>query len=126
MTSHILLDKDFFKLFDLKIVEIQENEDEILNIDVSGSEHDERDVFHDLVMNPQISLRVQTELRNFSRRIEIESTRPGEPETHEKLKIRSENEQSFFYKPRKLSFAEKIKVKKITDDLLEKKNHKTE
>ena len=66
MISDVVLGRDFFKLFDLKIVKFEDNtmesKNEILNIDICNSENKMVD---DVIFNEKVHYKLQKELKQI-------------------------------------------------------------
>lgn len=75
----------------------------------------------DLNINPSLCPLDRKHLSDLFMSDYVEPNRPAEPETKFEMKIIVDpNHVPFFYKPRRLSYAEKIAVREIVSDLLDK------
>lgn len=119
MRPNAILGRDFFKEFDLRIVdssnELKFIDNEIFNIDILNLEEKDSD---NLIINPNISTEIKDQLIKIFEITYVQPEKPLEPKVKSELILRLKNDQPFYFKPRRLSFSEKEDVKILVDDLL--------
>lgn len=92
--------------------------EEILNIEPNIFEGNAADA---LDINPMISKKVRDRFERKFRDVYLHSEKPAESKTKTELKLYINEKQPFHFAPRKLSYEEKTKLRKILDDLLARK-----
>lgn len=119
MYSPVSLGRDALRQFGLRMIEgstgYEEAVGEILNIDVEGMSEEK-----EMKINPEVESKHHDRLRKL---YELEYIKPVRPVTHEvkmKLKLILKAHQPFRFTPRRLSYSEKTKLKKIVEVLKKK------
>ncbi|XP_025265055.1 uncharacterized protein LOC112638147 [Camponotus floridanus] len=119
MVYPVVLGRDVLKKFGLGLRKLEVQViDELLNVEVDNP----RDTALDsLGINPEISREAQISLRELFRSEYVEPARSISPKVDMELKLSLTNETPFHFNPRRVSVSEKEKLRKILDDLLERK-----
>lgn len=119
MAYPIMLGRDVLMKFGLGLrkLEIQVI-DELLNVEVDNP----RDTALDsLCINSEISRKAQVSLQELFRLEYVEPAKSISPKVDMELKLSLTNEIPFHFNPRRVSVSEKEKLRKILNDLLERK-----
>lgn len=119
MVNPVVLGRDVLKKFGLGLrkLEIQVI-DELLNVEIDNP-HDT--VLDSLCINPEIPREAQVSLRELFTSEYVEPARSISSKVDMELKLSLTNETPFHFNPRRVSVSEKEKLRKILDDLLERK-----
>jgi len=119
MTSSIILGRDILKKFGLGLRKIENQAiDDVSNIEINDS----LDVISDsLIINNEVSCETQVSLRELFKSEYIEPVRPSNPKVDMELKLYLTDEKPFHFNPRRISAFEKEQLRKILDDLLERR-----
>ncbi|XP_043258037.1 uncharacterized protein LOC122400580 [Colletes gigas] len=124
MTTSAILGRDCIDKFKLKLTDPIADEDqndcisEILKIDVMESGVD---LTESLSVNSEITNADRFKLEKLFETEYVFARRPEEPQCKAELKLQVKDVQPFTFSPRRLSFSEKGQLRKILDNLIEKK-----
>lgn len=123
MSFSAIIGRDILKEFGLSLTisaEVEQSEEiyAIMNIDTVTQKEiisDSLEISNDAAWADKIRL------RELFTKDYVEVTRPEKPSVKAELKLQIENTQPFYYQPRRLSYAEKDQLRKIINDLVDKK-----
>ena len=127
MSSPVVLGRDAFRAFGIVLPKptktpepVLSVDDEfistIMNIDVGRlSEVDK------LSIGSDVDFGVKEALKSDFEKFYLKPERPEKPRTAIDLNLKLKKHEPFNFSPRRLAFSEKIELRKITDDLLERK-----
>lgn len=125
MQAPVILGRDAFKSFDLKLIENVDGYEnansfenavtDILNIDIEVGVFDKCD---DLKINPKIPRLYYDIIKKIFFENYVQPDRPEVPRVNAELRVELREQKPFQFKPIRLSFAEKLKLRKIIDELL--------
>lgn len=124
MTPAVILGRDAFRTFGLGLVKqdhfenkVEDNHlNEIMNIEV-----EDLNVSEMLEINAQIPVESKQQLIDLFTEIYVNSKRPEQPKIKTTLRLRLKEHKPFHCTPRRLSFTEKIELKRMIDDLIKRK-----
>jgi len=119
MTSSIILGRDILKKFGLSLRKIENQAiDDVLNIEINDSP----DIIADsLNINSEMPYKTQVSLQELFKSEYIEPVRPSNPKVDMELKLYLTYDKPFHFNPRRISAFEKEQLRKILDDLLERR-----
>lgn len=135
MASAVVIVRDFSRYSnvrlllddsDLSIVKKACINNETINTDILKAAENELmliecDVTDNVELNigPNLSDDVKNQIHSCVSDFYLNAERPKEPLQHPEMKIVLKHEQPFAFRPRRLSYDEKLKLGKILDDLLD-------
>ena len=119
MVSPIVLGRDIMKKFGLSLKKSETQAiNDILNVEISNPV----DVIADsLNINTAVSREIHSDLRELFMSEYVNIERPNTPKVDMELQLHLTDEKPFHFNPRRLSVFEKDELRKILDDLLERK-----
>ncbi|XP_011883821.1 PREDICTED: uncharacterized protein K02A2.6-like [Vollenhovia emeryi] len=123
MSSSVVLGRDVLRKLGLGLGEVNESSKtclveaaDVMSIDIVSGESESAL----LTINPDVPFETQERVREMFCKEYLESECPIEPREKGEIKLTLTSNQPFHFRPRRLSYAEKDKVREIINRLLEK------
>ncbi|XP_076278424.1 uncharacterized protein LOC143208164 [Lasioglossum baleicum] len=118
MNSDLILGRDFMKITNLSLCKKQESID---STDISNIELDEISTLtEEICVNEDLPFELRMTVQKLFQKFYVEPKRPLNPATENILTLTLTDKKPFSCAPRRLSYSEKVEVRKIIDGLIAK------